>query len=117
MAYVISDACEGTCDLACVAVCPVDAIHGAMPLRQLEALPPSERAARRLRMYIDPETCISCGACEPECPVSAIFEASAVPPEWQVFLDLDRRWTTGDDAEKNAVRAEIDQIQPRSDAT
>ena len=79
MAYVITDACEGTCDLACVAVCPVDAIHGAMPLRQLEALPPSERAARRLRMYIDPETCISCGACEPECPAEAIHDEDSVP--------------------------------------
>ena len=56
--------------------------------------------------------CINCGACEPECPVSAIFEQSAVPGEWQEFVDLDRRWHTGDDTEKNAVRARINEIQP-----
>jgi hypothetical protein len=35
-----------------------------------------------------------------------------VPPEWQEFIELDRRWTTGDEAEKNAVRARINEIQP-----
>ena len=59
-----------------------------------------------------PDECIDCGACEPECPVSAIFEQSAVPSEWNEFPDLDRRWCTGDQSEKNAVRARSDEIQP-----
>ena len=56
--------------------------------------------------------CINCGACEPECPVNAIFEASAVPPEWQEFIELDKRWTAGSEADKTAVRSRIDEIQP-----
>ena len=79
MSYVITDACQSVCDLACVRVCPVDAIHGPLPLRQIEELSTDERAARQLRMYIDPETCICCDACEPECPVEAIFDEDDVP--------------------------------------
>ena len=48
--------------------------------------------------------------------MSAIFVQDAVPGEWAEFIELDRRWTTGDDAAKNAVRARIDEIQPRSQA-
>ncbi len=81
MAYVITDACEGVCDMACVRACPVDAIHGALPTRQLEALSRDERAARRLRLFIGPEACICCGACEPECPVDAIHDEGSVPDD------------------------------------
>ena len=42
----------------------------------------------------------------------SIFEVSAVPDEWQEFTDLDAQWSRGGDAEKNAVRARIDEIQP-----
>jgi NAD-dependent dihydropyrimidine dehydrogenase PreA subunit len=37
-------------------------------------------------MYIDPATCIDCGACEPACPVSAIFVEVNVPVKWQSFI-------------------------------
>ena len=39
-------------------------------------------------LYIDPEECIDCGACEPECPVEAIFEEDAVPDEWKKFTKI-----------------------------
>ena len=32
------------------------------------------------------DECINCGACEPECPVEAIFEEDAVPEEWQSYI-------------------------------
>jgi NAD-dependent dihydropyrimidine dehydrogenase PreA subunit len=73
-------------------------------------LPGVRRAGRKL--YIHPDECIECGACEPECPVNAIFHESAVPPEWAEFTELDKRWCTGDESEKNAVCARIDEIQP-----
>ena len=38
--------------------------------------------------YIDPDECIDCGACEPACPVTAIFEEGAVPPKWQEFIQI-----------------------------
>jgi ferredoxin len=37
-------------------------------------------------MYIDPVTCTDCAACEPVCPVSAIFIESEVPVKWQSFI-------------------------------
>ena len=39
-------------------------------------------------LYINPEECIDCGACEPECPVEAIFEESETPEEWNKFIAI-----------------------------
>jgi NAD-dependent dihydropyrimidine dehydrogenase PreA subunit len=99
MTYVITQPCIDVKDKSCVDVCPVSCIY-------IE----SDDLDRKL--YIHPDECIDCGACEPECPVSAIFEESAVPPEWAEFIELDRRWTTGNEDEKNAVRARINELQP-----
>jgi len=101
MAYVITQPCIDVKDKSCVDVCPVSCIY-------------IEDDALDRKLYIHPDECIDCGACEPECPVSAIFEQSAVPPEWAEFIDLDRQWTTGDEAAKNTVRARINEIQPLS---
>ena len=46
----------------------------------------------RDRLYIDPEECIDCGACEPECPVEAIFEESEVPEEWSKYTKINYDW-------------------------
>ena len=99
MPYVITQPCIDVKDKSCVDVCPVSCIYID-----------SDDLDRKL--YIHPDECIDCGACEPECPVNAIFEGSAVPPEWQEFIDLDKRWTTGTEDDKNAVRARITEIQP-----
>jgi ferredoxin len=37
-------------------------------------------------MYIHPDECIDCGACEPECPVDAIFPEEDVPDDWAPFI-------------------------------
>ena len=81
MAYIITEPCLDTCDTACVDVCPVDCIH---PDEGWEAgdVPTGHM------LYIDPEECIDCGACEPECPVEAIFEEDAVPEEWKKFTKM-----------------------------
>jgi ferredoxin len=57
-------------DLACVEVCPVDCIY---------AYDGSDSETFPNQLYIDPEECISCGVCEPECPWEAIFEDEQVP--------------------------------------
>jgi ferredoxin len=71
MAFVIAEPCVGVKDKSCVAVCPVDCIHGTDEDDML---------------YIDPEECIDCGACTPECPVSAIFPLSEVPEQWKSYI-------------------------------
>ena len=74
--FVITDPCIDTMDQACVSVCPVDCIH-------------FEEGADKM-LYINPEECIDCGACEPECPVQAIFPDSDVPPEWSEYIAKNR---------------------------
>ena len=41
----------------------------------------------RDRLYINPEECIDCGACEPECPVDAIYDEDEVPDEYEPSID------------------------------
>ncbi|MDZ7312722.1 MAG: ferredoxin family protein [candidate division KSB1 bacterium] len=40
-----------------------------------------------MMLYIHPQECIDCGACEPECPVEAIFPESEVPEKWKEYID------------------------------
>jgi ferredoxin len=101
MAYIIAEPCVGTCDTACVEVCPVDCIHGPELVSLVESggqFTPKDDAGAEAKesgfdatdktLYIDPEECIDCGACEPECPVEAIFEEDEVPAEWEKFIKL-----------------------------
>lgn len=81
MTYVIAEPCIGTKDRACVEVCPVDCIH-----------PRAEEDQGELMLYINPDECIDCGACEPVCPVTAIFPLDAVPPEWQEYIEKNAAW-------------------------
>jgi ferredoxin len=73
MPYVITEPCIGTKDASCVEVCPVDCIYEGPD-----------------QYYIHPDECIDCGACEPECPVTAIFPDSDVPPEWTSYIEKNR---------------------------
>mgnify|MGYP003653130992 CR=1 FL=1 len=86
MTFIITEPCVSTCDTACVEVCPVDCIHG----------PDDPKAngfvADGKQLYIDPEECIDCGACEPECPVEAIFEEDMVPKEWAKYIPLNYKF-------------------------
>ena len=77
MTYVIVEPCIGTKNASCVDVCPVSCIY--------ESTDPAADM-----YYINPDECIECGACEPECPVNAIFHESAVPDEWKSFTQKNR---------------------------
>ncbi len=81
MTYIICEPCFGVCDTACVEVCPVDCI---LPDEDWQK---GDDATGHM-LYIDPEECIDCGACEPECPVEAIFEEDAVPEEWKKYIKI-----------------------------
>ena len=75
MTYVIAQPCIDVKDKACVDVCPVDCIH---PIDGEDVN----------QLFIDPDECIDCGACEPECPVEAIFTEEDLPEEWAHFTKI-----------------------------
>ena len=71
MAYVVCEPCHDCKYTDCVAVCPCECFYedGSM-------------------LYIDPEHCIDCEACMPECPVEAIYPDVAVPSKWAHFIAI-----------------------------
>jgi len=69
MTHVITSLCLR--DNGCSDVCPVECIVPGAPVEQWPTY------------YIDPATCIDCGACVPECPYSAIFPQDEVPSSYQ----------------------------------
>jgi len=73
MPYVITEACINTKDKSCVDVCPVDCIYEGPEM-----------------LYIQPDECIDCGACEPECPVTAIFPEEDVPANMKQYVQINR---------------------------
>lgn len=79
MTYIIGSPCIGTKDTACVDACPVDCIH---PKKDEEGFEETQL------LFINPEECIDCGACEPACPVSAIWPEDNVPEEEQKYIAM-----------------------------
>ncbi len=73
MAFVITSPCIDEKAADCVEVCPVSAIEDAGET-----------------FLINPDTCIDCGACEPVCPVSAIFQEDFVPEEEHEWIAKNR---------------------------
>jgi len=70
MTWVITRLCRDCVDQACVDVCPVECIYEYTG---------GDKEKFPNQLYINPEECIDCGACEPECPWEAIFEDVSVP--------------------------------------
>ena len=87
MAFVITEPCISTCDTACVQVCPVDCIHGPIDTEGAGAEVEGMDSVAGLQLYIHPDECIDCGACEPECPVDAIYDEDEVPDEYEPSID------------------------------
>jgi len=77
MSFIIGNKCVDVCDSACAKVCPVDCINGPIYTDRMgqELFGMSEIDKKGKQLFIDPEQCILCGACIPECPVDAIFES------------------------------------------
>jgi NAD-dependent dihydropyrimidine dehydrogenase PreA subunit len=90
MTFIIAEPCLGTCDTSCVEVCPVDCILGPMELDEIQAIKDSGdlTALEGIMLYIEPDICIDCGACEPECPVEAIFEEDDTPEKWTNYIKI-----------------------------
>jgi ferredoxin len=71
MAHVVTSACYGCKYTDCVVVCPTEAFREGDQM-----------------LYIDPDSCIDCGQCVPECPVEAIFAEDDVPEDQREFIAL-----------------------------
>ena len=79
MTFVVTENCIKCKYTDCVEVCPVDCFHEGPNF-----------------LVIDPEECIDCTLCEPECPVEAIYPEDDLPATQQDFLalnaELSREW-------------------------
>lgn len=75
MTYVITSACIDVKDRACVEECPVDCIYEG-----------------NRTLYIQPDECVDCGACEPVCPVEAIYYEDDVPSDQAQFLAVNEEF-------------------------
>lgn len=79
MTYVVTDDCIKCKYTDCVEVCPVDCFHEGQNM-----------------LVIDPDECIDCSLCEPECPIDAIYAEEDLPESQQRFLEINaeyaRQW-------------------------
>jgi ferredoxin len=71
MTHVVTEACIRCKYTDCVAVCPVECFHEGANF-----------------LAIDPDVCIDCGVCIPECPVEAIVEEKDLRPDQAEYLSL-----------------------------
>jgi len=70
MTHVVTSACVKCKYQDCVAVCPVECFKEAEEY-----------------LVIDPDDCIDCGACIPECPVGAIYTEEDIPADEQEWIE------------------------------
>jgi NAD-dependent dihydropyrimidine dehydrogenase PreA subunit len=89
MTFVIAEPCVDVIDKACLHVCPVACIAFDEGLDR--------------KLYIDPDECIDCGACESICPVEAIYPEFDLPWGWESYADIDALWFR----DKEAARAKV----------
>ncbi len=71
MTYIIAEPCVDVLDKACIEECPVDCIYEGDRM-----------------LYIHPDECVDCGACEPVCPVEAIYYEDDVPDQWKEYYKV-----------------------------
>ena len=75
MAHIVAEPCIKCKYTDCVAVCPVDCFHEGVNA-----------------LVIDPETCIDCGLCSPECPTKAIYTDEDLPDKWSDYIEINAKY-------------------------
>ena len=88
MTHVVCQGCFGCKYTDCVVVCPVECFYEGEQM-----------------LYIHPDECIDCGACEPVCPVKAIFAEDEVPANWKNFTELNKQFFKDNPGVKPATKA------------
>jgi ferredoxin len=78
MTFVVTESCIKCKYMDCVEVCPVDCFHEGPNM-----------------LVIDPDECIDCTLCEPECPVEAILSEDDVPADQKDFIKLNAELAKG----------------------
>ena len=71
MTHVVAKPCDACRYTDCVVVCPVECFYEGEKM-----------------LYINPDECIDCEACVPECPVEAIFHEDDLPDEWKEYVEI-----------------------------
>lgn len=74
MTFVVTESCIKCKYTDCVEVCPVDCFYEGPNM-----------------LVINPDECIDCALCEPECPVNAIYSEDELPADQQEFLEINER--------------------------
>lgn len=75
MTYIIAQPCVDILDKSCIEECPVDCIYEGPRM-----------------MYINPDECVDCGACEPACPMDAIFYEDDTPDEFKEYRSINAQF-------------------------
>jgi ferredoxin len=73
--YIIAQPCVDVKDKSCIEECPVDCIYEGDRM-----------------LYIQPDECVDCGACEPVCPVEAIYYEDDVPSQWKEYSEVNTKF-------------------------
>jgi len=93
MTYVVTESCIKCKHTDCVDVCPVDCFKEGPNM-----------------LVIDPDECIDCAVCVPECPVDAIYAEDDLPADQKEFLalnaELAKQWPTLSDKKDALPEAE-----------
>lgn len=90
MTYVISAPCVDVKDRACVDECPVDCIYEGTRM-----------------LYIQPDECVDCGACEPVCPVLAVYYEDDLPKQDEMYRDVNAEFFTELGSPGGAARVDV----------
>jgi len=95
MTYIVTEACIKCKYTDCVSVCPVDCFYEGDNF-----------------LVIDPDSCIDCALCEPECPVNAIYSDNDIPQEQRYMIDLNaelsKEWRSRNITEKREPLQDAD---------
>lgn len=102
MTWVVTRLCQDNLDTACVAECPVDCFY----------VPKETSADLPNMLYISPDECIDCGACEPACPWEAIYQDESVPSVFEKDIELNAKCDEDRDLFEEAEAVEKEKPTP-----